>query len=141
MLIAEALTEAAEVPVGERYRSNEWRMRYREARLAEAPGALYETLRTAIDRDLSAAAESGAPPPALTRALCVRAAQFEVLLRELPEVVALSIKDLATGTSAPPIDAIDRPWTDVITGLRDDRSLPERLRAPDPGAGSSGPGV
>ncbi|HEX2105733.1 MAG TPA: DUF3376 domain-containing protein [Solirubrobacteraceae bacterium] len=132
LLIAEVLSEAADVPPTERYRAGDWREEQLKARLDDAPEALHEALRAAIAEDLTRAATSDdAPPPRLTRALCVRAAQLEVLCHELPKVVALSVEDLTAGTSTKPLDPVHHPWTEVIAQLRTNPPLPERLGSGD----------
>jgi patatin-related protein len=77
----------------------------------------------------------GLGQPEVTRALCVRAAQWEILRRELPHVVATSSKDRAFGTAIRALDVIpakDQTWRDAIETLRQETTpLPERLGVDD----------
>jgi hypothetical protein len=128
-LIAEALVDATPVEEDERYREAEWRRSEVTRLLAEDVDVFRERLRHDIEEDLLAEPrrDGGVRRGALTRALCVRAAQWEVLLHELPIVVELSKTDLAAGTATAPLDPVCKPWCDVIAALRTDPPLPKRL--------------
>jgi hypothetical protein len=136
-LIAEVLTEAEPVEPSEAFREGEWRREQLRERLELSHAALHEELRRAIADDPAKAAGRDAPPPALTRALCVRAAQLEVLCHEYGNVVATSVTDLETGTAAKPLEPVAASWEDTIEQLRTGSSLPRRLGARDDAERSS----
>jgi predicted acylesterase/phospholipase RssA len=78
-------------------------------------------LRAALDEDLRA-------DGARTRAICARAAQLEIVVHELPLVVAHSEADVALGTSAPAVDLdTSRPWSETIAEIRRGPTFPDRL--------------
>jgi patatin-related protein len=135
-LVAETLADAPTAPEREQHRELEWRKR-RVNELADASREnILATLEECISADLGDGID-GLEPRALTRALCIRAAQWEILCRELPHVIKTSRADRSLGTSVPPLE-LDLPepgesWKRLIVKLREgkDTPLPQLLGADD----------
>ena len=69
----------------------------------------------------------------LTRTLCARAAQLEILAHELPVVVQSSVADTDLGTAGKPIDLpTAAPWRETIERIRSGDTFPTRLGRDDP---------
>jgi Protein of unknown function (DUF3376) len=69
----------------------------------------------------------------LTRTLCARSAQLEILAHELPVVVQSSQADTELGTSAKPLDLpTGAPWRETIERIRAGETFPKRLGRDDP---------
>jgi predicted acylesterase/phospholipase RssA len=70
----------------------------------------------------------------LTRTICARAAQLEILAHELPVVVRSSVADTDLGTAGKPIDLPTAgPWRETIERIRaEGDTFPERLGRDDP---------
>ena len=135
-LVAETLADAQPLPEREQHRELEWR-KGQASELARASREdILARLEQCITADLGDGIE-GFEPHALTRALFVRAAQWEVLCRELPHVIEMSKADRKLGTSVRPLEfEIPRDgqsWQPLITKLRDgkDTPLPRLLGADD----------
>ena len=69
----------------------------------------------------------------LTRTICARLAQLEILAHELPVVVQSSVADTDLGTAATPVDLPTAgPWRETIERIRTGDSFPKRLGRDDP---------
>ena len=69
----------------------------------------------------------------LTRTICARAAQLEILAHELPVVVRSSDADTELGTAGKPLDLpTAAPWREAIERIRAGETFPERLGRDDP---------
>lgn len=133
-LIAETMADASPVPEEEQHRELEWREAEIDRLSSASRGTLIPELTDCIAKDLTTGV-GGHPRRAVTRALCVRAAQWEILRCELPHVIAKSKEDRGLGTSVPALDEIpakDKSWKDGIEDLRKKKTpLPERLGVDD----------
>lgn len=133
-LVAETLTDALPVPEKEQHREQECRTSRGEELAAGTRNDLLEKLTGCIVADLTQGVD-GHPRQAVTRALCARAAQWEILRCELPHVIATSREDRGLGTSVPALDVIPakgESWRQGIEALRKEKSpLPERLGVED----------
>jgi Protein of unknown function (DUF3376)/Patatin-like phospholipase len=69
----------------------------------------------------------------LTRTICARAAQLEILAHELPVVVRSSEADTELGTAGKPLDLpTAAPWRPAIERIRGGETFPTRLGRDDP---------
>jgi hypothetical protein len=69
----------------------------------------------------------------LTRTICARAAQLEILAHELPVVVQSSAADTELGTAGEPLDLpTAAPWREAIERIRAGETFPKRLGRDDP---------
>jgi predicted acylesterase/phospholipase RssA len=133
-LVAEALADAMPIPEDDRHREHEWRRARCDELTAASRAELLERLTACIEQDLTHGID-GHPRRTATRALCVRAAQWEILRRELPHVIATSKQDRSLGTSVRALDVIPakgESWRQGIEALRKEKApLPERLGVDD----------
>lgn len=93
-------------------------------------------LVAALEKDLGLSVGNGAEEPArlgeLTRIICARAAQLEILAHELPPLDEESKNDVGFGAGAPALDLpLDGSLRPAIQDLRKGAPLPKRLRAED----------
>ena len=98
---------------------------------------LLEEVRGAIAAEVTGTSPGDLAPLPLTRALCSRALQFEILADELPRLLAEAGKDAAkgAGTPVPAIDG-DTP-AEQIRSLRELAPLPELLGRDSAAEGTS----
>lgn len=131
-LVAEALADALRLPERERVREHEWRAQKTDELAGLPRETLVTMLTSAIADDLDRGVE-GHGRGELTRVLCIRAAQWEVLRREIAHVVRQSREDVGLGTSMRALKRIpakDESWWQAIVALRgDEQTLAQRLGA------------
>jgi patatin-related protein len=139
-LVAETLADALPLTDEERYHERQSREKLCRRLAAADCEDLRKRLVDCIRDDLTRGID-GRRPREVTRVLCVRAAQWEILRRELPRVIETSSADRALGTAIGPLDAIpakDKSWRDGIEALRKEKTpLPERLGVDDRAEGAS----
>ena len=141
-LVAEALADAEPVPEADRFRERDVRHERIERLLHEDcdRDAFLNELAEKIEQDLSGDLD-GQDRGALTRALCVRGAQWEVLRRELEHVVRTSADDVGLGTSVhalPVVPGNDQTWRQALEEQRKaTEPLPRRLGVDDEGEQAS----
>jgi patatin-related protein len=93
-------------------------------------GAVGETLRECLEAALEEDLCNG--DGRLTRAVCARAAQLEIIAHELPEVVRTSHADADLGSTSKPVDLpVTGPWRETIEGIRRGATFPKRLGRDD----------
>jgi predicted acylesterase/phospholipase RssA len=106
-----------------------------QARNQDPPGSppgddLRADLEEALRIDLTSTRAPGAPQCPLTRRVCARAVQLEILERELPLLVVESAADAGLGAAAKALEIpIDEGPRAMIEALREIDSLPEHLGA------------
>jgi hypothetical protein len=99
-------------------------------------GDLHPRLLAALQKDLHGSGYAGIGelrrPGDLTRIVCVRAAQLEVLANELPPLNEASKNDVGFGAGAPELALpLNGSLRQAIEALRDGKPLPKRLTADD----------
>lgn len=96
----------------------------------DAPDDTLPALRTRLTAAIRADLQSGKGD--LTRDLCTRAVQLEILRQELPVLDKAAIDDRGLGASSKPLKLMDRGLRSAIEGLRPgtgNATLPARLDA------------